>query len=229
MPFSEKRFARLIEDLIKFKSGTTKVPIKDTSWEELIWATLVFMYGDAKVNWDSQSHEKSVDIKAEVNGSELGISAKGGVIKNGILSISSYRLTTFDDLQSKLDFIRNEHKRFSFYLICAREEDKKNQSLNYNVFKVNPHKLAPSSMLSARSWTQVKSGFELTRNVGFKARIVSKMSHQLWYAIPLEYFVSEEKLLKLSIPLNTLGKGLLDFLNRKRATTLQHQGISRQS
>lgn len=63
MVFDDEKFSKVLGKLIEFKSGTTRVPIKDISWEELIWATLVFMYGNDNVDWNSQSHEKSVDIK----------------------------------------------------------------------------------------------------------------------------------------------------------------------
>ena len=136
MNFDTKKFSKLIGKLIEFKSGVTKLPIKATSWEELIWAALVFMYGDGNVDWDSQSHEKSVDIKVKVNGRVSKISAKGGAIKEGLLTVSSYRLTTFNKLKDKLNFIKNQHKNFNFYLICAREINQANKTTNYIVIKI---------------------------------------------------------------------------------------------
>src|SRR3989338_5715095 len=217
MSFNEKEFSEIVETLIKFKSGITKIPIKDTSWEELIWATLAFMYGENKVDWDPQSHEKSVDIRAKINSDDIGISAKGGVIKSGILNISSYRLTTFSTLQNKLDFIREQHTLFHFYLICARELNTKQSAVEYTVIKVSSAKLAPLEILNVKSWKTVKSGYELKKDVGFKARIVHKMSDQLWYSIPLDYFTGTEKLVRISIPVKDLGKGLIDFLKTHKS------------
>lgn len=214
MNFNDKKFSYIIKKLIKFKAGVTKVPIKDTSWEELIWATLVFMYKDKNVDWDSQSHEKSVDIKVKINRVNLKISAKGGIIKNNLLTISSYRLTTFSKLEDKLDFIRDQHKSFDFYLICAREIDKINKVMNYFVIKAPSTKFAPSGMLNPKNWKKTKSGYELDKGVGFDAKIVFKMSNQLWYSIPLSYFSSNEKLISVSIPIKDLGKGLIDFLKK---------------
>ena len=214
MSFDNKKFSNIIKKLIKFKSGTTRIPIKDASWEELIWATLVFMYGDKNINWDSQSHEKSVDIKAKINNVVSKISAKGGIIKENLLTISSYRLTTFNKLKDKLNFIEKQHNNFDFYLICARKINKTNKTINYLVIKTPAMKLAPPVMLSTKNWKRTKSGYELKKGIGFNAKIIFKMSDQLWYSISLDYFSNKEKLINISIPIKELGKGLIDFLKK---------------
>ena len=216
MSLNDKKFSSIIKKLIEFKSGVTIVPIKDTSWEELIWATLVFMYGDNNVDWDSQSHEKSVDIKARINKRKIRISAKAGIIKNNTLTVSSYRLTTFDKLQDKLDFIENQHNNFDFYLICAREIDKANEAVNYLVIKTPSAKFAPAEMLNVKNWKRTKGGYELNGGERLKAKIVSKMSNQLWYSISLNYFTGGEKLISVSVPFKDLGKGLIDFLAKQK-------------
>lgn len=216
MSFDDKKFSNVIEKLIEFKSGVTKIPISASSWEELIWAALIFMYGDGNVDWDSQSHEKSVDIEAKVNGDVLKISAKGGIIKDNLLTISSYRLTTFYTLKDKLSFIKNQHNNFDFYLICAREIDKTNEATNYLVIKTPATKLAPVQMFNIKNWKKTKSGYELKGGSDFDAKIVSKMSNQLWYSIPINYFSNSEKLISVSIPNKDLGLKLIDFLKNSR-------------
>jgi len=215
MSFDNKKFSKVIKQLIKFKAGTTKIPIKDVSWEELIWAALVFIHGDKNVDWDSQSHEKSVDIKAKIDNKVVKISAKGGQIKNGILTVSSYRLTTFNTLEKKLDFIKNQHSNFDFYLICTREIDEGKGTINYLVIKAASKKLALPAMLNINNWEKTKNGYEFKEDIGFGAKIVFKMSNQLWYSIPLDYFSTGEKLASISIPIKELGKGLVDFLNKE--------------
>lgn len=216
MSFDDKKFSNIIKKLIEFKSGITRIPIKDASWEELIWATLVFMCGGNNVEWNSQSHEKSIDIKATINNVVLKISAKGGVIEKGLLTVSSYRLTTFNTLKDKLNFIKNQHKSFDFYLICARKLDETNKTINYLVIKTPARKLAPAAMLDIKNWKKTKNGYELKRGLGFDAKIVFKMSNQLWYSIPLNYFSSSEKLINVSIPIKELGRGLIDFLKNNQ-------------
>lgn len=214
--FNSKKFSRIIEKLIEFRAGTTRLPIKDVGWEELIWAALVFMYGGKNVEWDSQSHTKSVDLKVEIDGKLLQISAKGGIIKNGALSVSSYRLTTFNNLSEKLKFIGNQHAHFDFYLICAREEESAT-TIRYSVIKVPASKFAPLWMLQMRNWKKTNGGYELKEGLGFAAKIVSKMSNQLWYSIPLEYFAHSEILATISLPKESLGVGLLEFLRKTSA------------
>jgi len=213
MKFDQVKFARIVKELIKFKSGSTKVPIRAESWEELIWATLVFMFGEDKVEWNPQSHEKSVDIKAQINGKVLKISAKAGEIKKGEIAVSSYRLTTFNKLNEQLEFIKNQHRNFDFYLICAREINFK--SITYRVFKTEPKRLAPEWLTDKNNWQRTKSGYGLKDGFSFQAQIVFKMSNQLWYQIPIVYFKPQEKLATVSIPRELLGKGLIEFLKSK--------------
>lgn len=217
MALNTQSFSEILEELIKFRTGTTKLPIKDTSWEELIWASLVFMYGEDNVNWDSQSHKKSVDVEVKINGDSVNLSAKGGVIKKDNLSVSSYRLTTFPTLEEKLDFIKKQHKSFDFYLICAREIDKRKQLITYSILKVGSEKLAPSYMLVPKNWKKTKYGYELRQRNDFFAKIVSKMSDQLWYSIPLTYFSKDELLIRISLSSRDLGKGLIDFLKNNKS------------
>lgn len=175
------------------------------------------MFGENRVVWDSQSHEKSVDIKVQINGSLRRISAKGGVIKDGLLTVSSYRLTTFNRLEDKLNFIRDQHKNFDFYLICAREKDDQNKTMNYVIIKTPAGKLAPLFMLNVKNWRKTRAGYELKRGLGFEAKIVFKMSNQLWYKIPLDYFSAKEKLINAPVPFAELGGGLIEFLKRNRS------------
>jgi hypothetical protein len=210
MSIDENKFSLLIKQLLKFKIGTTKIPIKDVSWEELIWATLVIMFGEEKVDWDSQSHAKSIDITVEIDGKSIKISAKSGEIKSDAINISSYRLTTFETLEGMLNFIKSQHDKFEYYLICARQ--KVNNGIKYTVFKVPASRLAPDWLINPKNWLKDDSGFKLRNGFDFKAKIVKKMSNQLWYNIPVRYFKPNEQILDISIPNNELGKGLIEFL-----------------
>ncbi|MCP6726515.1 MAG: hypothetical protein KJI69_00520 [Patescibacteria group bacterium] len=211
--FATKRFSRIVKELIEFHSGRTTLPIGAQSWEELIWATLAFMYGQDKVDWDPQSHEKSVDVRVKIGKRTLAISAKAGVVKNDTLSISSYRLTTFDNLKEKLQFIEKQHNTFDSYLICARKITK--TSRTYSVIKTTPQKMAPQWLVDPKNWVKMKTGYELKSKFDFSAKIVSKMSEQLWYSIPLNYFSQAEILVTISVQNKDLGRGLLDFLQEK--------------
>ncbi|MCM8795638.1 MAG: hypothetical protein NC928_03010 [Candidatus Omnitrophica bacterium] len=210
MPLDETRFIKIIQELIKFKSAVSRLPIKAESWEEIIWASLVFMYGQDKIEWDPQSHEKSIDLKVRIDGRTFRVSAKAGEIKNDILSISSYRLTTFNKLPDMLHFIKEQHKNFDFYLICARNVA--GRYINYSVFKIEARRMNPPWFGKEKNWQKTKGGYELKVGFGFNAKIVFKMSNQLWYYLPLKYLTKKERIVKLSIPRKDLGGGLIEFL-----------------
>ncbi|GIW68164.1 MAG: hypothetical protein KatS3mg099_112 [Candidatus Parcubacteria bacterium] len=214
MQIHHQRVAEVLQELIAFKSGTTRVPIKSDSWEEIIWATFAFLEGEHKVHWDPQSHEQSVDIVVELEKRVIKISAKSGVIKRGaFLTISSYRLTTFSSLRDKLAFIRHQHMSFDYYLICARED--KREVVRYSLFQVAAERLAPSWLLQPAHWKKASSGYVLKDGFGFKAKIVFKMSNQLWYTIPLTYFSQDESVGDVEIPREAMGRGLLQYLHEK--------------
>ncbi len=211
MSFNSQKFSNVIGKLVEFKSGTTRVHINSTSWEELIWAALVFLYGEEKIDWDFRSHEKSVDIKADINGKVLKISAKAGSIKGDKLTISSYRLTTFNNLTDKLKFIKNQHDNLDFYLTCSKRTQK--EKIIYTIIKIKPNKLAPEWMMKEGNWTKTKNGYELNPGFDFNAKIVAKMSNQLWYTIPISY-VKGDVLTEVEILEKNLGKELIKFLNK---------------
>ena len=181
-----ERFKQLTEKLIKYRMQTTRVHINAESWEEVIYAILFYM--EYEVKWELGSHRKGVDIEVKLNGDTIGISAKGGKIdpKNKELTMSSYRLTRYsDNIEKMLAFLSKNASEIDFYLICAREEKK--ESIKYYIFRIDSHALVPKKMLDAKNWQENDQAWELKRGVikEFKARIVKKMSYQLWYHISL--------------------------------------------
>lgn len=81
------RFRVLIEELIRHRSRISKVPIIAENREELVWASLVFIYGEGRVKWTLGKHEPSIDIRVKVNDKEFNIALKSGEIKRGKLSL----------------------------------------------------------------------------------------------------------------------------------------------
>ncbi len=57
-------------------------------------------------------------------------------------------------------------------------------------------------------------GYELCEGHPLSARIVYSMSSQLWYSIPLDYFTDEERILTIEMPIDSLGRGLVSFLEQ---------------
>jgi len=183
------RFKGLTKKLIEFKAKLSKVPIRAESWEEIIYAVLLYM--EYEVNWEVTSHAKGVDLEAKIDGKTLKISAKGGkIIDKHWPSLSSYRLTRFGFLGNMLKFLCENAEEIDAYLICAREEDRK--AVRYCIFKLAQKSLAPQEMLNPINWEEDSQAWKLRANVGFEAKIVKKMSNQLWYSIPLDFSGLEE-------------------------------------
>ena len=64
-------------------------------------------------------------------------------------------------------------------------------------------------------WLETDSGYELSQGHDFNARIVFSMSNQLWYDIPLDYFTDEERIAAIEVPIDSLGHGLLRFVESR--------------
>ena len=207
-----QRFKELVSKLIRYKTQTTSVPVRAESWEEVIYAVLLYM--EYKVVWEPTSHAKGIDIKVEINGDELRISAKGGKIvtnDRNLLTISSYRLTRYGGIESMLEFLRENSEEIDIYLICAREE--KGANVKYRVFKIIAHELVPDEMLDSSNWEEDNQAWVLTEGTkkGLEARIVKKMSNQLWYTISLNY-PPLETLVEATISKKEIGVALVEVL-----------------
>ena len=89
------------------------------------------------------------------------------------------------------------------------------------MIKASSNRLAPTWLVNKNNWTEGHNAYELKKGFSFDAKIVFKMSNQLWYSIPLNYFLPQEKITSISLPLNELGKGLIDFLKSKFGKTFK--------
>lgn len=202
------RFKELATKLIEFKAKISRTPIRAESWEEVIYAVLLYM--EYEVSWEPTSHTKGIDLEIKVNGESLKISAKGGeIIKNQKLTLSSYRLTRYTTLSQMLEFLNKNATELHVYLICAREE--KRASVKYHIFKILPEALVPEKALNPNNWEESNQEWKLRADVGFDARIVKKMSNQLWYSIPLN-FPHLERLTVVEIFKKDIGSVLVKIL-----------------
>lgn len=208
-----KRFSRIVQKLINYKTKHSRVSINAESWEEVIYVALAHMFTKETVQWDMGSHAKGVDVEIQINGELLLISAKGGKInKKNYLSISSYRLTRYKTLKDKLSFLDENAKKLDIYLICSRCDA--GNLLKYKIFKINSLELVHPLFLTPSSWRETSQAWILTKHkeVGLEARIVKNMSHQLWYSIPIN-FEKLETLCEIFLPKDKLGLLLHDVLN----------------
>lgn len=205
------KFKVLARKIIKYKSQFSYIPIRAENWEEVLYVVFVHMFSKGRVFWNPVSHAKGIDLIVKLNGNILTISAKGGKITKGILSLSSYRLTRYKSLKEKLKFLKDNAKGINVYLVCSREE--KTNEVEYKIFKISAAKLIPPIFLKSSNWSKNKEGWKFTQSkkVGFEAQIVKSMSHQLWYAIVLPS-PKIELLCNISISKQSLGKLLHEVL-----------------
>lgn len=202
------RFKELATKLIEFKAKISRSPIRAESWEEVIYAVLLYM--EYEVTWEPTSHAKGVDLEIKINGEILRISTKGGKITdNQELILSSYRLTRFGTLPKMLEFLNKNATELDVYLVCAREEER--ESVKYHIFRILPNVLVPEKALNPNNWEESEQGWKLKADVGFEASIVKKMSNQLWYSIPLN-FSHLERLTVVKISKKDIGYTLVKIL-----------------
>ena len=184
--FDWETFSTKALKLLKYASLSTSAPVNAGRWEEIVFHVLKNMgqkYKDDDPKWESGSHAPGADLWTD----SFAISAKAGSIKNSTLSISSYRLTRFEDLASMITFIDGAGKNFDIYLCCARI-DHADGKRSYKIF------VLPADVFVAKKlkWTEQISakngkisGWGGIGNDGIKVKIQSKMSNQLWIEIPL--------------------------------------------
>ncbi|MEM0325719.1 MAG: hypothetical protein QW733_01625 [Desulfurococcaceae archaeon] len=217
--------ARILEELIKFYTSIHMIPITADNWEELVWATLAFMYGEEKIDWTPRSH-RDTDIIVKVNNYHYRIGLKAGVIKRNkkgqeFLELSSFRLTTYEKLEDKLQDAYNRNKKNDFYLICGRLEEA--SAIEYRVYIIDSQHLFPSLMCNPDLWQldskAKKWVFTQHQSLGFaRVEIIRKMSDQLWYEIPVKHQNLKE-LLKIRVNRRDLGKGLINYIKQKLKST----------
>ncbi len=189
-------FVRLVKQVIDFKTKTSFTYVNADAWEEVLYFSLRKMGENPE--WTLGSHAKGADIKTK----KFAISAKSGKISNGNLEISSYRLTRYENVEQMADFI-DDGKNYDFYLCCARTKIAEG-GRRYVIYRV------PADVFSAKNakWEDMKlangkvSGHRCNAKNGVCAKIVTKMSSQLWLSIPLSLC---EKILEVEYSKEQIG------------------------
>lgn len=162
-------------------SKNTRTPINSDRWEEVIYVVLKYMNFNPR--WNLGSHQPGADIWIK----EFSISAKSGNLSNGVLSISSYRLTRFENLKQMIAFIDNDsEKNYDIHLCCARIDNEYQRVykvfvLENNIFKAKD--LTWGEMQGVR--TSGITGWRGVHQNGVVVEIRKKMSNQLWINYPL--------------------------------------------
>ena len=220
---------KLSENFIKCVSGYHLInndPIKETPWED-INSTILEESGYIINSQSNGSHKSGSDLDCSLG----KFSNKSCKIENGLLKISSYRLTTIcnnSNHGSEQEIINeiNKRKNFEYYSIICREET--NDSITNENIIIYDWYLIPSGYLifdpSKYTWQKKLSkkdsvvGWETNKVNGASMLVTFSMSSQLWINIPFteikNYIIGNCKVIKKRklnwIKLYNLRESLID-------------------
>lgn len=156
-------------------------PIKESLWEEI---NCNIVSDTCKVDYSGNSNHKS-GIDTQFNNYKIS-NKTAKVLKNGKISISSYRLTSvcsdknIGNSQDIINEIKNRDNNFDYYSILLRKEEKDTKYITY-IWCMIPKSLNIFNM-DAKN-LEIKYG-KNKKKVGWKSKyydITFSMSSQLWF------------------------------------------------
>ena len=163
-------------------------------WEELCSKALI----RAGFGSDWKPDFNHVTGEDQRTSTGVRISNKGGKLKDDVLTISGSRLTKHKTLEEKVAFISEQHDD---YVFCLATDDDWDPAKPVYYFVVIDSK---SLAYDKGEWVETfakqgkskgkHNGWKTTSNLGFSARIVMSMSHQLWTDIDKQLFVEVHKI-----------------------------------
>lgn len=166
--FDSLFFSNMERNIKKFHSLFKYNKLSGIFLEEIISNSLQHI----KHEWTCNSHKSKYDINILRDDKDFTISVKSGMLKNNILTLSSFRTTKYKTLKGKLKFINNHHS--DIILSVPYVDD------IYYMF------VLPKSILKTdKTWTKVGNNYYLKDNK-VDMRIMHSMSDQLWYKIHLD-------------------------------------------
>jgi hypothetical protein len=174
------KISKFIKNRINEWNNFSKFPLKGELWEE----RLSYAFDDAGIsnNWvPDGNHKAGVDFS--LNKHPFSYSCKSAVLKDGILTISSYRTTKYKTLKEKLDYHDSiDAKPFTHYAILVRDMDNKQQICIFiDKDYVNAKPLSWDESIAIRGKNKGKvNGWQGSNNL-MHMKIQKSMSDQFWY------------------------------------------------
>jgi len=167
--------------IIKWNSFSM-FPLKGELWEE----RLANAFADAGISNDWKpdgNHKPGVDFG--LDDKPFSYSCKSGVLKNGILSISSYRTTKYKTLSEKLDYHDSPTaKPFTHYAVLVRDMDNKEQVcifIDKDYISAQSLSWHPTTSTKGKNKGKVNGWAGSSESITMK--IQKSMSDQFWYYI----------------------------------------------
>lgn len=178
--FNKTEFASVFEKIVTDYSLVFGTKITDLTLETLIYKALQ----RCKLSpvWDSGGHGPGMDIS--FLNDEYRLSVKSAKETANRLTISSFRTTTYDTLQEKLDYFDGSGKNFNYYFVLSRIEKKACKSRPIGNRKYIA-RMIPADLVVAgnKQWYETNSGWACEKTDGVTMRIQKKMSDQFWFDI----------------------------------------------
>ena len=181
-----------IRSQVEAWNNFSRFPLKGELWEERL--SLGLAHAGHPTDWEPDgNHKPGVDLT--IVGQEISFSCKSGKLKNGVLSISSYRTTKQKTLQEKLDYHDSkEAKPFSHYAVLVRTaDDKKQICLIIEKDYINAKNLSWEMKLSTRGKNKGTPTGWSGSSKSIDMKIQKAMSDQFWYYLDWESLVTSDK------------------------------------
>lgn len=174
-------FVEAFKQHINNRLEQSKIKITDLVLEELI--SFALEDSNHEHLYESGSHSKGKDISFEENGK----SVKSAKASKTEISISSYRLTRFENNLDEMKSFIDNNKNFDSYFVLSRDDN--NTHIKYTFY------ILPSDIFLASNmeWIEIKNkkgkftGWKTINNNNIELSIIESMSSQLWIKLNKDY------------------------------------------
>jgi hypothetical protein len=154
-----------------------KLPVKAEQFESLFSNAI-------GSEWNPNNHNPNEDMITEIVGMEKP-SLKSGIMKNGYLTISSHRTTTYKTLEDKIDFLNS--RGYDSYICLSRPDDGTIHNYKLLHFKKT---LIKFDLLNWNNTYNKKGNHTGWRGVSndnnIEVNIIKSMSDQVWIKINMD-------------------------------------------
>lgn len=181
-----------IKEQVILWNNFSRFPLKGEMWEERL--SNGFANAGEPNDWEPDgNHTPGIDMS--LDNSPFSFSNKSGVVKDGILTISSYRTTKFKTLQEKLDYHDSKKaKPFTHYAFIVRDSDDTTQTCVF-VEKdyINAKSLSWKENYGQRGKGKGEHNGWSGKSKKIEMKIQISMSGQFWYYLNWEELINSDQ------------------------------------
>lgn len=191
--FSENSLNILKQKLEQHHKLYKKIRSKAEYLEEIVAQALE--EDGQKIEWDPAGHAKDQDIK--VNNTHT-LQIKSGTQTKKALRVSGHRLGRFLDEENKksdkflisvtdyLNKAKYQVVSLSDPISKAKQKQQFEQKIYKHVYEIRYVNVEKLKNVKAKEWKKVGKQYKQTNSFGVELSIIPKLSHQVWWKIPLD-------------------------------------------